>query len=184
MTPWHDDFSKDLYERLQSTLRAYNAVNFDSLITLTIQLFEEHPRYPCALSGPLPLYHDRRISGHESGANAPGGASRRGHNNLCVVGDDDQSIYGWRGAEIKNILNFKADTAITLEQNYRSTPNILSAANAVIKNNQNRHPKNLWSARPSSEPIEIFNTTTDIEEAQAVVNRIIQFHDGQKSALE
>jgi DNA helicase-2/ATP-dependent DNA helicase PcrA len=98
------------------------------------------------------------------------------YRNLCVVGDDDQSIYGWRGAEIKNILDFKADTTITLEQNYRSTPNILSAANAVIKNNKNRHPKNLWSDIPPSEPIEIFNAPTDVEEAQAVIERVIHFH--------
>ena len=172
---WHDNFSKDLYERLHSTLRAYNAVNFDSLITLTIQLFEEH-------SDVLARYQDRYryIMIDEYQDTNPAQmrlaellASR--HNNLCVVGDDDQSIYGWRGAEIKNILNFKADATITLEQNYRSSSNILAAANAVIRNNQNRHQKNLWSAIPASESIEIFHTITDAEEAQAIVNRIIYF---------
>jgi DNA helicase II / ATP-dependent DNA helicase PcrA len=175
VSSWHDNFSKDLYERLQSTLRAYNAVNFDSLITLTIQLFEEHPdtlaryqeRYRYIM---IDEYQDTnpaqmRLAEHL--------ASR--HQNLCVVGDDDQSIYGWRGAEIKNILQFKANTTITLEQNYRSTPTILAAANAVIRNNQNRHPKNLWSAIQTSEPIEVFHALTDVEEAQAIVERIIHF---------
>ncbi len=173
--PWHDNFSKDLYERLQSTLRAYNAVNFDSLITLTIQLFEEHPdtlaryqeRYRYIMIDEYQDTNPAQMRLAELLANR--------HNNLCVVGDDDQSIYGWRGAEIKNILNFKADTSITLEQNYRSTPTILAAANAVIRNNQNRHQKNLWTASQISEPIEVFHALTDTEEAQAVVERIIHF---------
>jgi len=173
---WHDNFSKDLYDRLQSTMRAYNAVNFDSLITLAIQLFEEHPDI-------LTRYQDRyryiMIDEYQDTNPAQMRLAEllaERYRNLCVVGDDDQSIYGWRGAEIKNILNFKADTTITLEQNYRSTPNILSAANAVIRNNKNRHPKNLWSAIPQSEPIEIFNAPTDVEEAQAVVERALQLH--------
>jgi superfamily I DNA/RNA helicase len=173
--PWHDNFSKDLYERLQSTLRAYNAVNFDSLITLTIQLFEEHPdtlaryqeRYRYIMIDEYQDTNPAQMRLAELLANR--------HNNLCVVGDDDQSIYGWRGAEIKNILNFKANTSITLEQNYRSTPTILAAANAVIRNNQNRHQKNLWTASQISEPIEVFHALTDTEEAQAVVERIIHF---------
>ena len=174
---WHDSFSKDLYHRLQSTLRAYNAVNFDSLITLTIQLFAEHPDI-------LSRYQDRyrylMIDEYQDTNPAQMQlaellASR--YHNLFVVGDDDQSIYGWRGAEIKNILEFKADRSITLEQNYRSTPSILSAANAVIQHNQSRHPKKLWSASSASVPIEIFNAETDAEEAQAIIERLIHFRE-------
>lgn len=178
--PWHDNFSKDLYGRLQSTLRAYNAVNFDSLITLAIQLFEEHPKV-------LSRYQDRyryiMIDEYQDTNPAQMRLSEllaKRHNNLCVVGDDDQSIYGWRGAEIKNILDFKADTLVTLEQNYRSTPKILAAANAVIQNNKSRHKKNLWCSDSSQEPVEIFNAQTDLEEAQAVVDRMIYNHTEKK----
>jgi DNA helicase II / ATP-dependent DNA helicase PcrA len=174
---WHDSFSKDLYTRLQSTLRTYNAVSFDSLITLTIQLFEEHPAI-------LARYQDRyrylMIDEYQDTNQAQMLLSEllaKKYQNLCVVGDDDQSIYGWRGAEIKNILEFKADTLVTLEQNYRSTPAILSAANAVIRNNQSRHPKNLWCAEKKSEPVEIFHALTDAEEAQAIVQRLIHFRE-------
>ncbi|MDE3046949.1 MAG: UvrD-helicase domain-containing protein, partial [Verrucomicrobiota bacterium] len=97
------------------------------------------------------------------------------YGNLCVVGDDDQSIYGWRGAEVKNILHFKADHIVKLEQNYRSTSVILDAANAVIKHNKNRHEKNLWSANKHSDLIEVFHAPTDADEANAVVNRILRY---------
>ncbi|MBX7066902.1 MAG: UvrD-helicase domain-containing protein [Parachlamydiales bacterium] len=176
-TTWHDTFSKDLYVRLNSSLRAYNAVSFDSLITLTIQLFEEHPKI-------LEKYQDRfrylMIDEYQDTNPAQFRLAELlagKYNNLCVVGDDDQSIYGWRGAEVKNILNFKADHIIKLEQNYRSISAILDAANAVIKNNQNRHGKSLWSASKSPELIEVFNAPTDVEEANAVVSRLLRFKE-------
>jgi superfamily I DNA/RNA helicase len=173
---WHDQFSKELYVRLQNTLRAYNAVSFDHLISLTIRLFEEHPDV-------LERYQDRYqyIMIDEYQDTDPSQfrlaellAQR--DQNLCVVGDDDQSIYGWRGAEVSNILQFKADTVIKLEQNYRSLPSILEAANAVISNNKNRYEKKLWSEESLSEPIEIFNTSNEQEEADAIIQRIIHFH--------
>lgn len=174
---WHDHFSKDLYVRLQSTLRAYNAVSFDSLISLTIRLFEEHPEV-------LDRYQERfrylMIDEYQDTNPAQFRLAEllaAKYQNLCVVGDDDQSIYGWRGADVKNILDFKADQIIKLEQNYRSTSAILEAANAVIQNNQNRHAKKLWSASRSAEPIEVFNAPTDADEAQAVVGRILQLKD-------
>lgn len=176
-TIWHDTFSKDLYLRLNSSMRAYNAVSFDSLITLTIQLFEEHPEA-------LERYQDRYLYLMIDEYQDTNPAQFRlaellaaKHQNLCVVGDDDQSIYGWRGAEMKNILHFKADSIIKLEQNYRSTPSILEAANAVIRNNQGRHEKKLWSASKDSEPIEVFNAPTDAEEAAAVINRLTRFKE-------
>jgi len=170
---WHDSFSKDLYVRLHSTLRAYNAVSFDTLITLTIRLFEEHPetldryqeRYRYLM---IDEYQDTNPAQFRLAELLAGK-----YQNLCVVGDDDQSIYGWRGAEVKNILHFKADHIIKLEQNYRSTPSILEAANAVISRNQNRHDKKLWSDEKKSALIEIFNAPTDVDEAQAVIERLI-----------
>lgn len=173
---WHDQFSKDLYIRLQNTLRAYNAVSFDNLINLTIRLFEEHPDV-------LSRYQDRyqyiMIDEYQDTDPAQFRLAEllaKKYQNLCVVGDDDQSIYGWRGAEVANILQFKADTIIKLEQNYRSTPSILEAANTVIANNKNRYEKKLWSDQPHSEPIEIFNAINEQEEAEAIINRLIHFH--------
>ncbi len=174
---WHDQFSKEMHGRLQSTLRAYNAVSFDTLITLTIQLFEQHPAI-------LDRYQERfryiMIDEYQDTNPAQFRLAEllaKKYNNLCVVGDDDQSIYGWRGADVKNILHFKAQTIAKLEQNYRSTPIILEAANSVIRHNKNRHQKQLWSQEPSSHPIEIFNAATDAEEAQAVISRLIHFRE-------
>jgi superfamily I DNA/RNA helicase len=170
-----DKFSKELFTRTQSTLRAYNAVSFDHLISLTIRLFEEHPEA-------LEKYQKRYIMIDEYQDTNPAQfrlaelLSAR-DNNLCVVGDDDQSIYGWRGAEVKNILQFKADKVITLEQNYRSTSCILHAANAVIGHNKNRHVKNLWTSQTESELIEIFHAPTENEEAAAVVQRLIHYRE-------
>jgi superfamily I DNA/RNA helicase len=174
---WHDAFSKDLYVRLQSTLRTYNAVSFDSLLSLTIRLFEEHPTV-------LERYQERfrylMIDEYQDTNPAQFRLAEllaAKYNNLCVVGDDDQSIYGWRGAEVKNILSFKADQVIKLEQNYRSTSAILEAANAVIGHNQNRHKKKLWTEATQAEAIEVFHAPTDAEEATAVVGRLLKLHE-------
>lgn len=173
---WHDQFSKDVYVRLQTTLRAHNAVNFDNLINLSIQLFEQHPDV-------LDRYHEqyRYFMIDEFQDTNPAQLRlaellAQKYRNLCVVGDDDQSIYGWRGAHIAGILEFKADSVIKLEQNYRSLPSILKAANAVIQNNKNRHDKKLWSSETYEEPIEVFNAPSETDEANAVINRILQFH--------
>ncbi len=177
---WHDQFSKDLYVRLHSTLRAYNAVSFDSLITLAIRLFEEHP---AVLDRYQERYRYLMIDEYQDTNPAQFRLAEllaAKYQNLCVVGDDDQSIYGWRGAEVEHILHFKADHTIKLEQNYRSTPVILDAANAVIRNNKNRHDKKLWCAENTAEPIEVFNAPTDVDEANAVVARMIRLHENDR----
>lgn len=173
---WHDQFSADLYTRLKSCMRAYNAVDFDSLLSLTVELFEQHPEV-------LGRYQDRYqyIMIDEYQDTNPvqyrlAELIARKHNNLCVVGDDDQSIYGWRGAEIKNILEFEADTLVKLEQNYRSTPLILQAANAIIANNTKRHNKQLWSASARGDNLTLFHAPTELEEAQSVIQRIVKLH--------
>ena len=170
-----DPFSKDLYIRLQTALRSHNAVNFDNLINLTIQLFEEHP-------DTLEVYQDQyryfMIDEYQDTNPAQFRLAEllaKKYKNLCVVGDDDQSIYGWRGASVANILNFRFDHKIKLEQNYRSYPSILEAANAVIKNNANRHEKKLFSELSESVPIEVFNAPTDTDEANAIVQRILKY---------
>jgi len=136
-------------KRYESALHACNAVDFDDLILLTLRLFREHPDAleACRLKYRYVMvdeYQDTNAAQFELV-----NSLTRVHRNLCVVGDDDQSIYGWRGAEIANLLDlekhFPEVRVVKLEQNYRSTTTILSAANAIIKNNTRRRAKSLWS---------------------------------------
>lgn len=173
LTP-EDGFSSSLFERLKSCMRAYNAVDFDSLLSLTVELLETKPDL-------LKRYQEqfRYIMIDEYQDTNPvqyrlSQLLSLSHGNLCVVGDDDQSIYGWRGSEVKNILNFEADTVIKLEQNYRSTPTILHAANAVIAHNKERHDKKLWSASERGDPITLFHAPNEADEATSVVQRMVQ----------
>ncbi|MCB1111932.1 MAG: UvrD-helicase domain-containing protein [Chlamydiales bacterium] len=174
---WFDGFTQQLYERLQRSLRAYNAVDFDSLLTLTVDLFE---KCPDVLAKYQNLYRYVMIDEYQDTNPIQYRLAElltSSHNNLCVVGDDDQSIYGWRGADVKNILRFSDAAVIKLQQNYRSTNSILTAANAVIKNNEERHDKQLWSERGDGMPIELFHAPTEQEEAQAVVCRIAKLKE-------
>ncbi len=172
---WYQKFSKDLLERLHLCMRSYNAVDFDSLLTLSVRLFEEFPEV-------LEQFQDtyRYIMIDEYQDTNPvqyklAHLLSSKYGNLCVVGDDDQSIYGWRGAEIKNILNFPANVTIKLEQNYRSTPHILQAANRLIAHNTERHNKELWSNSSTSEPIILFHAPNEIDEAQSVAQRLVWY---------
>lgn len=174
---WHDNFAKQVYQRLQASMRAYNAVDFDNLLGLTVELFERFPQV-------LDKYQERfrYIMIDEYQDTNPiqyrlASLLAAKYQHLCVVGDDDQSIYGWRGADVKNILLFDQATVIKLDQNYRSTNNILKAANAVIQNNQQRHAKALWSDKGEGEVIEVFHTPNEYEEAQAVVKRIVKLKE-------
>lgn len=163
-------------KKYESALRAANAVDFDDLILLTLRLFEEHPD---ALAACREKYRYVMVDEYQD-TNA---AQFRliqflagQHQNLCVVGDDDQSIYGWRGAETANLLelekHFPRVKVIKLEQNYRSTNVILSAANAVIRNNPRRRPKNLWSQKGQGTLIKLQTFESDEEEARCVVEEI------------
>lgn len=179
---WHQDFTRTLYSRLEEAMRAYNAVDFDRLLTLTVELFEKFPSV-------LDKYQERfrYIMIDEYQDTNPiqfrlAELLSAKYNNLCVVGDDDQSIYGWRGADMRNILEFSGATTIKLEQNYRSTSTILNAANAVIGHNLKRHKKILWSQCGEGEQIEIFVAPTDINEAEAVVARIAKLQESGKFA--
>jgi len=172
---WHDDFTKTIYKRLEAAMKAYNAVDFDSLISLTIELFEKFPKV-------LEKYQDqfRYIMIDEYQDTNPAQFKlaellTSKYNNLMVVGDDDQSIYGFRGSEVKNILNFNADKKIKLEQNYRSTPVILKAANAVITHNSSRYDKKLWCEKEDTTLIEVFTAPTETDEASAIVDRILNY---------
>lgn len=169
---WHDEFTQNLYKRLQDSMRAYNAVDFDSLLSLTVELFE---RFPDILEKYQERYRYIMIDEYQDTNPIQyrlASLLSAKYNNICVVGDDDQSIYGWRGADIHHILDFSNAKLIKLEQNYRSTNVILKAANAVIGNNQKRHDKVLWSDKGEGESIEVFYAPSETEEAQAVVCRM------------
>ncbi len=174
---WHQGFTRTVYRRLQDSLRAYNAVDFDNLLTLTLELFEKHPdilekyqeRFRYIM---IDEYQDTNPVQYKIASLL---AAKYG--NLCVVGDDDQSIYGWRGAEVRNILDFNDARTIKLEQNYRSTNMILKAANSVIEKNTERHPKVLWSQNGEGAPIELFHAPKEENEAQAVAYRIVKLKE-------
>ncbi len=172
-----DKFSQELNQKMQSALRGLNAVSFDNLILLTIRLFEEHPEVLNAYQERfrylmIDEYQDTNTSQFRLAE-----LLAQKYGNLCVVGDDDQSIYGWRGAKVDHILHFEADKIIKLEQNYRSSSLILEAANAVIHHNQNRHKKKLWSAQTNGDAIEVFNAPTEADEAAAIVSRLLKLKD-------
>src|SRR6266853_2659086 len=160
----------------ESALRACNAVDFDDLILLTLRLFREQPQ---ALEACRALYRYVMVDEYQD-TNAAQfqlvQALTKEHRNLCVVGDDDQSIYGWRGAEIANLLDmekhFPEVKIIKLEQNYRSTVTILEAAYAMIKHNVRRRGKKLWSQKGAGAKIILQMFANEEEEARTVVEQI------------
>ncbi|HEX3800591.1 MAG TPA: UvrD-helicase domain-containing protein [Verrucomicrobiae bacterium] len=162
--------------RYESALRACNAVDFDDLILLTLRLFNEHPE---ALEACRAKFRYVMVDEYQDTNAAQFNLVHqltREHRNLCVVGDDDQSIYGWRGAEIANLLDMEKHyptvKVVKLEQNYRSTTTILQAANAVIKNNARRRGKQLWSQKGHGEKIMLHAFPDDETEAKTVVEQI------------
>ncbi|BCJ87130.1 DNA helicase PcrA [Effusibacillus dendaii] len=165
-----------VYELYQKRLFANNSLDFDDLIMKTVELFENNRDV-------LERYQDKFLYIHVDEYQDTNHAQYKlvkllseKHRNLCVVGDSDQSIYGWRGADIWNILNFEKDypdaSVIKLEQNYRSTKRILAAANAVIENNTQRKEKNLWSDKPEGPLIELHRAMNEHEEAYFIVEQI------------
>ena len=169
-----NEIYKELYEGYQEGLKLYNAVDFDDLITLPIQLFREHPdvlakyrdRYKYIM---VDEFQDTSIQQYQF-------MHALADKNVAVVGDDDQSIYSWRGANYENITMFEKDfpnvQEIRLEQNYRSTETILAAANGVISHNTNRKDKSLWSGNGSGKPIEIYMPENETAEADFVSEMI------------
>lgn len=167
-----------IYRRYQERLRAANAVDFDDILCLTVELFEKFPevlekyqnRYKYIM---VDEYQDtnhvqfRLVS-----------LLSKAHRNICVVGDDDQSIYKFRGANIENILGFEKQfegaKVIRLEQNYRSTQTILDAANSVISNNQGRKPKTLWTAGDKGDKIYWYKAVDENDEAKFVADTILE----------
>jgi superfamily I DNA/RNA helicase len=163
-------------KRYDSALRACNAVDFDDLLLLVLKLFHEHPD---VLESCRAHYRYVMVDEYQDTNGAQFELVHlltQKHRNLCVVGDDDQSIYGWRGAEIANLLDlekhFPEVKVIKLEQNYRSTNVILSAANALIQHNARRRGKKLWSDKGEGDKILLHTFTNDEEEARTLVEEI------------
>ncbi|MBQ7184278.1 MAG: UvrD-helicase domain-containing protein [Clostridia bacterium] len=166
----------DIYTLYDKRLAAVNALDFDDLLIKTLQLFVDNP--------PVLDYYQRRfeyvhVDEYQDTNRAQYQLVRLltlTHHNLCVVGDDDQSIYAWRGADIRNILDFEKDypeaRVIKLEQNYRNTSNILEAANQVIAHNLGRKEKRLWTVTPVGEPIHVYGAMDEKDEAVWIADRI------------
>ena len=178
-----NDMYRQLYESYQEGLKLYNAVDFDDLIVLPIKLFKEHPdilakykeRYKYIM---VDEFQDTSHQQYEL-------MHLLADKNVAVVGDDDQSIYSWRGADYQNIINFEKDfdvQEIRLEQNYRSTETILEAANGVISHNTNRKDKKLRSGNGGGKPIEIFMPENETDEANFIAESIqgIAMEDSRK----
>ena len=159
----------EAYEKYEAQLRSNNALDFDDLLIKTLELLSEHPpvlqyyqdKFDYVL---VDEYQDTNIAQYQFVRLMAGGKR-----NLCVVGDDDQSIYGWRGADIRNILDFEKDypdaKVIKLEQNYRSTANILDAANQVIAHNAGRKEKALWTQCDPGDKVGLYHAMDERDEA-------------------
>jgi len=171
-----NDQHRELYKEYQSHLHAYNSVDFDDLIVLPSVLFRDHPevleeyreRFEYIM---VDEFQDTSLSQYELVR-----ALAEKHRNLCVVGDDDQSIYSWRGANYENLINFERDfperTEIKLEQNYRSTKNILQAANTLIANNKDRKEKTLWTGIEGGKAIALYFPENEMREAEFISESI------------
>lgn len=166
----------EAYRLYEKRMKSANALDFDDLLLKTISLFERFPevlekyreRFQYIL---VDEYQDTNLAQYHIV-----NLLAKLHRNLCVVGDDDQSIYAWRGADIRNILEFEKDfegcTVIRLEQNYRSTDKILDAANAVISNNRGRKAKRLWTQNIGGEAIDVHEAEDERDEAYYICSRI------------
>lgn len=175
----------DLMCAYDKRLKALNALDFDDLLLKTLELFAMHPPV-------LQAYRDRfryvMVDEYQDTNKAQYEMIRMltsESRNLCVVGDDDQSIYGWRGADIRNILDFEVDfpdaKVIKLEQNYRSTSNILDAANQLIANNAGRKDKKLWTEEGEGEKIRVYTASDEHEESMWIAGQILSLQRSGES---
>ena len=170
------DIICSIYERYEEEMKLNNALDYDDLLLKTVILFVQHPDVLREYQERFMYIHIDEYQDTNKIQYALVKMLADLHGNLFAVGDEDQSIYGWRGADISNILSFRKDfegaTVIKLEQNYRSTANILAASNALIKNNRNRFGKTLWSNLGDGDSVVIEHRATDGEEAEYVVTQI------------
>ncbi len=169
-----------VYTRLQERLRQLNAFDFDDLLLCTWLLLKNHPDV-------LAAYQNRfrylMVDEYQDTNHAQYVLTQllaAAHKNIMVVGDDDQSIYSWRGADLRNILDFEKDypeaRVVNLEENYRSMGNILAAANAVIANNLTRKPKKLFTSKPAGDKISVYSATDERDEGRWIASEIEHQH--------
>lgn len=180
--PYEEVVAK-VYRQYQEELHRNQAMDFDDLIMKTIELFKE---FPDVLEYYQNKFHYIHVDEYQDTNEAQYElvtllAAR--YRNICVVGDADQSIYGWRGANMENILNFEKDypdaTVVKLEQNYRSTKNILKAANAVIDNNINRKDKTLWTDNAAGDKVHYYRAGNENDEAYYVIKQVQKLRQDQ-----
>jgi len=173
---YYEELAGNVYEKYQARLRETNAVDFDDIIMVTVGLFEKHPdileKYQDIFK--YIMVDEYQDTNHTQYVFLKMLAQKYG--NICVVGDDWQSIYGWREANIRNILEFEKDypkaKVVLLEQNYRSTKNILDAAHCVIEKNVNQKPKKLWTENESGELLAVLEVENEKNEAKKIVDEI------------
>lgn len=183
-----DDAVARVYSLYEEKLRESGSVDFDDLLMLAVRLFERHPD---VLPHFQELFHHILIDEYQDTNHAQYRLVRlltAKRKNLCVVGDDDQSIYRFRGADISNILNFEKDypeaEVIKLEQNYRSTQNILGAAGSVVSKNTGRKPKELWTRKQGGDKILCYKAQDEKDEARFICRTLQQEVDGGRSLSE
>ncbi len=176
-----------VYTKYQEYLKKHNAVDFDDIIMLSVFLFRNNPEI-------LEKYQDKfkyiLIDEYQDTNSAQYNLVNllaKKHKNICVVGDNDQAIYGWRSADYKNILNFEKDypnaKVVVLEENYRSTKNILSAANGVIQKNSKRREKNLFTQNGSGEKINLILASSEKKESEFIAKKIKEIAKKEKRSF-
>jgi DNA helicase-2/ATP-dependent DNA helicase PcrA len=184
----NESLISEVYRRYTRELKALNAVDFDDLLVLAVKLLEEHPdirdrwrqRFNYLMVDEFQDTNGLQMRLLQQLANSS--------HNVCVVGDDDQSIYGWRGAEVSNILHFErffpSPVVVKLEENYRSTKPILETANHLIRHNATRREKRLWTQNPGDEKIRLMGIPNDQEEAELIAHEIWDGHHVNKIPFE
>jgi DNA helicase II / ATP-dependent DNA helicase PcrA len=184
---YYDQVVSDVYTDYQKKLLKNQSLDFDDLIMTTIKLFDRVPEVLEFYQRKFQYIHVDEYQDTNRAQYMLVKQLAERFQNLCVVGDSDQSIYRWRGADIANILSFEKDypnaSVILLEQNYRSTKRILRAANEVIKNNSNRKPKNLWTENDEGIKISYYRGDNEFGEGQFVAGKIHQLHSSGKRKL-
>ena len=183
-----EDIVADIYPLYQKQLRLQNSVDFGDLIYLTVKLLSENKK---VLSYYQDIYRYILIDEYQDTNTAQYMFAKllsQKYRNICVVGDDDQGIYGWRGADIKNIQSFERDfknvKVVKLEQNYRSTGNVISAAMSVIQQNVFRVNKKLWTEKDSGNPITVYQARDQDDEAQYIVDEINRLRRNEISLVD
>jgi DNA helicase-2/ATP-dependent DNA helicase PcrA len=174
-----------IWEKYENKKKKEGALDFDDLLLKTVTLLKENKNIREKYQAQFQYIHIDEYQDTNEIQYQMGNLLSKKHKNICVVGDADQNIYSWRGAKLKNILNFERDypgaEVILLEQNYRSTQNILEAANTIIKKNKYRPDKNLFTKNKEGEKITLLEAVDEIDEADLIANKILEIWDNKNT---